>query len=158
VKTAGDLFRLVPFAVIVIVPFMEFSLPILLKIFPNMLPSTFASQSQKQTNAQKSLAAKIEVVKFLQETMDELTHSVQFDSDADLKAFNEFVERVRTSSSSSLYSLNSTSSSSSLNSSSSFLLVDCSCFLAEYTDTEGRLHREARARTIRIEARRRVLS
>ena len=31
----------VPFAVIVIVPFMEFTLPFLLKLFPNMLPSTF---------------------------------------------------------------------------------------------------------------------
>lgn len=31
----------VPFAVFVIVPFMEFSLPFFLKLFPNMLPSTF---------------------------------------------------------------------------------------------------------------------
>jgi hypothetical protein len=31
----------VPFAVFVIVPFMEFLLPFALKLFPNMLPSTF---------------------------------------------------------------------------------------------------------------------
>jgi LETM1-like protein len=40
-RTSMDLFRLVPFAIIVIVPFMELSLPFLLQIFPNMLPSTF---------------------------------------------------------------------------------------------------------------------
>jgi len=33
--------RLIPFAVFVIVPFMELLLPVALKLFPNMLPSTF---------------------------------------------------------------------------------------------------------------------
>ena len=33
--------RLIPFAVFIIVPFMEFLLPVALKLFPNMLPSTF---------------------------------------------------------------------------------------------------------------------
>ena len=36
-----DIFRLVPFAIFVIVPFMEFLLPFALRLFPNMLPSTF---------------------------------------------------------------------------------------------------------------------
>jgi hypothetical protein len=40
-RTTADLFRLVPFAFFVIVPFMELLLPVALKIFPNMLPSTF---------------------------------------------------------------------------------------------------------------------
>jgi hypothetical protein len=40
-RTAADLFRLVPFSIFIIVPFMEFTLPIFLKLFPNMLPSTF---------------------------------------------------------------------------------------------------------------------
>ena len=40
-RTSTDLFRLVPFAIFVIVPFMEFLLPFALKLFPNMLPSTF---------------------------------------------------------------------------------------------------------------------
>ena len=40
-RTMGDLLRIVPFIVIVIVPFAEFSLPVLLKLFPNMLPSQF---------------------------------------------------------------------------------------------------------------------
>ncbi len=40
-RTTTDVFRLVPFAIFVIVPFMEFLLPFALKLFPNMLPSTF---------------------------------------------------------------------------------------------------------------------
>lgn len=40
-RTTSDLFRLVPFIVIAIIPFLEFALPVLLKLFPNMLPSTF---------------------------------------------------------------------------------------------------------------------
>jgi LETM1 and EF-hand domain-containing protein 1 len=47
-RTTADIFRLVPFAVILIVPFMEFSLPLLLKIFPNMLPSTFADKKKDE--------------------------------------------------------------------------------------------------------------
>lgn len=41
VRTSTDIFRLVPFAIFVIVPFMELLLPFCLKLFPNMLPSTF---------------------------------------------------------------------------------------------------------------------
>ena len=40
-KTTADMFRLVPFMVFVVVPFMELLLPLTLKLFPNMLPSTF---------------------------------------------------------------------------------------------------------------------
>jgi len=42
-----DLFRLVPFLAIVIIPFAEFSLPVLLTLFPNMLPSTFEDKIKK---------------------------------------------------------------------------------------------------------------
>ena len=40
-RTTQDLLRLIPFAVFIIVPFMEFLLPVALKLFPTMLPSTF---------------------------------------------------------------------------------------------------------------------
>ena len=40
-RTTQDILRLVPFMIFVIVPFMEFLLPFALKLFPNMLPSTF---------------------------------------------------------------------------------------------------------------------
>jgi len=40
-RTTQDLLRVIPFAVFIVVPFMEFLLPVALKLFPNMLPSTF---------------------------------------------------------------------------------------------------------------------
>lgn len=46
-RTASDLFRLVPFSVFIIVPFMEFLLPVALKLFPGMLPSQFETASKK---------------------------------------------------------------------------------------------------------------
>lgn len=57
-RTCADVFRLLPFLVFIIVPFMEFLLPVALKLFPNMLPSTFETQSKKvdlDTNIQSCL-------------------------------------------------------------------------------------------------------
>jgi hypothetical protein len=48
-RSAGDMFKLVPFMVFAIVPFLEFLLPLALKLFPNMLPSTFEDKLKKVT-------------------------------------------------------------------------------------------------------------
>jgi LETM1 and EF-hand domain-containing protein 1 len=56
VRTTADLFRLVPFLVFVIVPFMEFLLPVAIKLFPNMLPSTFNDE-----NAEVSCTPQVDV-------------------------------------------------------------------------------------------------
>lgn len=47
VRTASDVFRLVPFSVFIIVPFMELLLPVFLKLFPNLLPSTFQTSNDR---------------------------------------------------------------------------------------------------------------
>lgn len=47
-RTTADIFRLVPVAVFIIVPFMEFLLPVFLKLFPNMLPSTFQDRMKEE--------------------------------------------------------------------------------------------------------------
>jgi LETM1 and EF-hand domain-containing protein 1, mitochondrial len=47
VRTTADMFRLVPFLVIIAIPFAEFALPVLLKFFPGMLPSTFKEEHQE---------------------------------------------------------------------------------------------------------------
>jgi LETM1 and EF-hand domain-containing protein 1 len=39
--------RVVPFAFFIAVPFMELLLPVALKLFPNMLPSTYESKSME---------------------------------------------------------------------------------------------------------------
>lgn len=43
-RTTGDLLRLIPFVPFLVIPFMELLLPVALKLFPNMLPSTFEGQ------------------------------------------------------------------------------------------------------------------
>lgn len=45
---------------------MELALPILLKLFPNMLPSTFEDKLKKEEEVKKRLVVKMEVAKFLQ--------------------------------------------------------------------------------------------
>ncbi|KAG1826997.1 LETM1-like protein-domain-containing protein [Suillus subaureus] len=93
-RTTQDLLRLVPFAVFVIVPFMELLLPVALKLFPNMLPSTFEDKFAAEEKQRKLLRVRLEMAKFLQETLRESglkanAHIVGSD------AFEEFFRRVR---------------------------------------------------------------
>ncbi|KAI8048830.1 LETM1-like protein-domain-containing protein [Syncephalis plumigaleata] len=79
-RTASDLFRLVPFSVFLIVPFMELLLPVALKLFPGMLPSTFEAKEVKEEKRRKLLKVRIEMAKFLRETIDEGASGKQDDS------------------------------------------------------------------------------
>ena len=65
-RTSADIFRLVPLTVFLVVPFMELLLPVALKLFPNMLPSTFEDKLKKEEQLKKRLTAKLEVARFLQ--------------------------------------------------------------------------------------------
>jgi hypothetical protein len=65
-RTVADTIRLMPFLVIAVVPFLEFSLPFLLKIFPNMLPSTYTTSEQEKVKHNASLKIRLEMAKFLQ--------------------------------------------------------------------------------------------
>lgn len=69
VRTTGDIFRLVPFSFFLIVPFMEFFLPIAIKLFPNMLPSQFQTSLKKEEDQKKILQSRIELARFLQDTV-----------------------------------------------------------------------------------------
>ncbi|KAA8589298.1 hypothetical protein FQN60_012663 [Etheostoma spectabile] len=71
-RTCADVFRLLPFLVFIIVPFMEFLLPVALKLFPNMLPSTFETKSKKEERLKTELRVKLEMAKFLQDTIEEI--------------------------------------------------------------------------------------
>ncbi|KAI9456643.1 LETM1-domain-containing protein [Lactarius psammicola] len=93
-RTTQDLLRLIPFAVFIIVPFMEFLLPVALKLFPNMLPSTFEDKFAAEEKARKLLRMRLEMAKFLQETLRESglranAHILGSD------AFKEFFRKVR---------------------------------------------------------------
>lgn len=70
-RTMGDVFRLVPFSAFVVIPFAELLLPIALKIFPNLLPSTYESGKDKQLKKQKFNDVRQKTSNFLQETLEE---------------------------------------------------------------------------------------
>ncbi|KAK9891833.1 hypothetical protein WA026_016632 [Henosepilachna vigintioctopunctata] len=97
IRTTGDMFRLVPFSVFIIVPFMEFLLPFFIKFFPGMLPSTFETASEAEDKNKKKLKVKLEMAKFLQETLDNMSlqHKDHYSEEA--KQFTEWFHRVRTS-------------------------------------------------------------
>ncbi|XP_041855324.1 LETM1 domain-containing protein LETM2, mitochondrial [Melanotaenia boesemani] len=96
-RTCADLFRLVPFMVFIIVPFMEFLLPVFLKLFPEMLPSTFESESKKEEKQMKGLAAKLELAKFLQETIAEMArrNKAKAQIEDETQRFSKYVQEVR---------------------------------------------------------------
>lgn len=96
VKTTGDMFRLIPFSVFIIVPFMELLLPLAIKFFPGMLPSTFQTSSEKEDKLKQALKVKIEMAKFLQKTLGEMAVQSSDHSSEKAKEFTEFFYKVRT--------------------------------------------------------------
>ncbi|NXX87827.1 LETM1 protein, partial [Centropus bengalensis] len=94
-RICADLFRLVPFLVFIVVPFMEFLLPVALKLFPNMLPSTFETKSKKEERLKKELRVKLEVAKFLQDTIEEMALKNKAAKGNVTKDFSTFFQKIR---------------------------------------------------------------
>uniref|UniRef100_A0A8R1E0E8 Mitochondrial proton/calcium exchanger protein n=1 Tax=Caenorhabditis japonica TaxID=281687 RepID=A0A8R1E0E8_CAEJA len=97
VRTVSDLFRLVPFSFFIIVPFMELALPIFIKLFPGMLPSTFQETSKEEEKFRKQVKLRVEMAKFLQDTIEEIglerkTHNKEATRSLD---FARFIKKVR---------------------------------------------------------------
>ncbi|VDL75990.1 unnamed protein product [Nippostrongylus brasiliensis] len=99
VRTVSDLFRLVPFSIFIIVPFMELALPIFIKLFPNMLPSTFQESSKEEEKLRKQVKVKVEMAKFLQDTIEEIAlerRSKAIEAkDSKAVEFAQFIKKVR---------------------------------------------------------------
>ncbi|ETO21970.1 hypothetical protein RFI_15232 [Reticulomyxa filosa] len=76
-RTTMDLLRMIPFAFFIIVPFLEFLLPVALWAFPNMLPSQFQSKLKKQEDRTKQLKLRLDLAKFLEETLEEFAQDVK---------------------------------------------------------------------------------
>lgn len=97
IRTVGNLFRLVPFSVFIIVPFMELLLPFFIKFFPGMLPSTFQTATEKEDKFKQNLKVKLEMAKFLQQTLDEMAVQHKDHNSQLAKEFSEWFQKVRTS-------------------------------------------------------------
>ncbi len=93
-RTVQDLGRLVPFSVFVIVPFAELLLPVALKIFPNMLPSTYEGQTSKDKKASHLRTTRKEVSNFLRDTLKETGLPVSA-VNAQKEEFTDFFRKVR---------------------------------------------------------------
>ncbi|WPH02396.1 LETM1 domain-containing protein mdm28, mitochondrial-like protein [Acrodontium crateriforme] len=94
-RTVQDLGRLVPFSMFVIVPFAELLLPIALKLFPNLLPSTYEDAKSKEKKATNLRASRKEVSNFLRQTMRETGLPVSA-ANAQSDEFTEFFRKLRT--------------------------------------------------------------
>ncbi|KAM4068063.1 LETM1-like protein [Hirsutella rhossiliensis] len=93
-RTVRDLGRLVPFSVFIIVPLGEALLPLALKLFPNMLPSTFEGQKSKDAKASLLRSTRNEVSDFLQQTLKE-TGLPLSPATAQKEEFGNFFRKVR---------------------------------------------------------------
>eukprot|EP00948_MAST-09A_sp_MAST-9A-sp1_P000211 g211.t1 len=71
-RSSTDIVRVVPFSMFIIIPFMEFLLPIALKLFPGMLPSTFTTKLKREEEMQKQLQIRLEMASFMKEMVDEM--------------------------------------------------------------------------------------
>ncbi|KUF76499.1 LETM1 and EF-hand domain-containing protein 1 [Phytophthora nicotianae] len=100
-RTVADLLRLVPFAFFVIVPFMELLLPVALKVFPNMLPSTYKDSFQREEDMKRQLQLRVALAEFLQDTVKEVmqdtrdTEGVSEERKATASEVMNFVERAQ---------------------------------------------------------------
>lgn len=93
-RTVQDLGRLVPFSVFIIVPLGEALLPLALKLFPNMLPSTFEGQKSKEAKASVLRSTRKDVSTFLRSTLKE-TGLPLSQATAQKEEFANFFRKVR---------------------------------------------------------------
>lgn len=93
-RTTADMLRLIPFIPFIIIPAAELLLPVAVKLFPNMLPSTFESKFAQEEKRRRLLRLRLEMAKFLQETIKEGGLQVS-DQVKDSDAFKTFFRKVR---------------------------------------------------------------
>ncbi|CUM67847.1 uncharacterized protein PRCAT00005556001 [Priceomyces carsonii] len=70
-RTIVDVIRLVPFSMFVVIPFAELLLPIALKLFPNLLPSTYESKQDRTKKSAKLSKTRKSASEYIKHTMEE---------------------------------------------------------------------------------------
>jgi LETM1 and EF-hand domain-containing protein 1 len=102
VRTTADVARLVPMLFFLIVPFMEFLLPVALYFFPGMMPSTFTTSLEREEKMKQKLKVKIAMATLLQESVVEAARELHSKNNSEDSAhrttareLEEFIARVR---------------------------------------------------------------
>ncbi|KAG5363253.1 LETM1 domain-containing protein mdm28 [Yarrowia sp. B02] len=95
-RTTQDIVRVVPFAMFLIIPFAELLLPVALKLFPGLLPSTYVSSNDIEKRARNLRKTRGSVSSFLRDTVNEsgLTAPTNVTPEQRQK-FVEFFDKVR---------------------------------------------------------------
>ncbi|KAH3898867.1 Ylh47p SCDLUD_005206 [Saccharomycodes ludwigii] len=92
-RTTGDVLRLFPFAAFVIIPFAELLLPIALKIFPNLLPSTYESSVDKEKKLANLRKTRTLVTSIIKENKQHFKPNNI--TQEQKQVFNQFYQHVR---------------------------------------------------------------
>ncbi|QSL64726.1 hypothetical protein MERGE_002028 [Pneumocystis wakefieldiae] len=93
-RTVKDLVRLVPFSAFVLIPFAEFLLPVALKLFPNMLPSTYEADKDREKRQARLSDTRKSVSQFLRMTLQE--SGLPFSTTTKQREeFTEFFRKIR---------------------------------------------------------------
>ncbi|KAG5513540.1 hypothetical protein PMAC_000972 [Pneumocystis sp. 'macacae'] len=93
-RTVKDLVRLVPFSAFILIPFAELLLPLALKLFPNMLPSTYEADKDKEKRQTKLSDTRKSVSQFLRTTLQET--GLPFSTTTKQRQeFTEFFRKIR---------------------------------------------------------------
>ncbi|KAK6499009.1 LETM1 domain-containing protein mdm28, mitochondrial [Arthrobotrys musiformis] len=95
-RTVQDIVRLVPFSVFVIVPFAELLLPVAIKLFPNMLPSTYEGAKDKERKNKILRATRKDVSDFLRTTLQESGLPLSL-ATRGTEEFTEFFRKLKSS-------------------------------------------------------------
>ncbi|GMM49178.1 Ylh47 protein [Starmerella bacillaris] len=95
-RTLQDIARLVPFAMFVLVPFAELLLPLALKIFPNLLPSTYETATARTARSKKLGDTRSRMGEYLRKSVRKEKFAVpEFTSEAQRLVFEGFFAKVR---------------------------------------------------------------
>lgn len=70
-RTIVDVIRLVPFSMFILIPFAELLLPVALKLFPNLLPSTYESKQDRLKKKNKLSKTRVSASEYIKKTMEE---------------------------------------------------------------------------------------
>lgn len=97
-RALSDIFRLAPFSVFIIIPFAELALPVVVSLFPRLLPSTFEDKTAREARLRKELAVKLQMAKFMQDTVEDIamrSKNMSKENQA-TENFANFFQKIRT--------------------------------------------------------------
>lgn len=85
--TTFDLLRMVPFSFFIIIPGAEVLLPVALKLYPGLLPSTFSTEEEESKKLIASFPTRFRYRKDLRDHLAQLAKDRELEDDAGLRAF-----------------------------------------------------------------------